>query len=59
MDGVIAGFVIMGITILAIILTIICVVIGVIILMTLWALIRPHISWAIDKWWNWFYKRVD
>lgn len=59
MDGVIAGFVIMGITILAIVLTIICVAIGAVILMTLWALIRPHISWAIDKWWNWFYKRVD
>ena len=59
MDGVILAFCTMGIAILAIILTIISVAIGAVILMTLWALIRPHISWAIDKWWNWFYKRVD
>ena len=59
MDGVIAAFSIMGIGILAIVLTIICVVIGVIILMTLWALVRPHIDWIIDKWWDWFDKRVE
>ena len=59
MDGVIAAFSIMGIGILAIVLTIICVVIGVIILMTLWALVEPHISWVIDKWWDWFDKRVE
>lgn len=58
MDGVILAFCTMGIAILAIVLTIISVAIGAVILMTLWALIRPHISWAIDKWWNWFYKRV-
>ena len=54
MDGVILAFSTMGIGILAIVLTIICVVIGVIILMTLWALVRPHIGWIIDKWWDWF-----
>ena len=59
MDGVIAAFSIMGIGILAIVLTIICVVIGVIILMTLWALVRSHIGWIIDKWWDWFDKRVE
>ena len=59
MDGVVLAFCTMGIAILAIVLTIISVAIGAVILMTLWALIRPHISWAIDKWWNWYYKRVD
>ena len=59
MDGVIAAFSIMGIGILAIVLTIISVVIGVIILMTLWALARPYIGWIIDKWWDWFDKRVE
>ena len=58
MDGVILAFSTMGIGLLTIVLTIIFVAIGVVILMTIWALIKPHISWAIDKWWNWFYKRV-
>ena len=59
MDGVILAFSTMGIGLLTIILTIIFVAIGVIILMTLWALVRPHIGWIIDKWWDWFDKRVE
>lgn len=31
---------------------------GVFILITLWALIRPHISFLIDKYWDWFEKRM-
>ena len=58
MDGVILAFSTMGIGVLTIFLTIIFVAIGVVILMTLWALVKPHIGWVIDKWWNWFYKRV-
>ena len=59
MDGVIAAFSIMGIGILTIVLTIICLAIGAVILITLWALVKPHISWVIDKWWDWFDKRVE
>ena len=58
-EGIVAGLSLMVITILIIFVMVIGAAIAVFIILTLWALIRPHISNIVDKWWNWFYKRVD
>lgn len=58
-EGIFAGLSLMVITILIIFVMVIGAAIAVFIILTLWALIRPHISNIIDKWWNWFYKRVE
>lgn len=59
MDGVTLTFGIMGLTILGIVLVIVCVVIGIVMLMTLWALVKPHIHRVIDKWWDWYSDRTN
>ena len=58
-ERIVAGLSLMVITILIIFVMVIGAAIAVFIILTLWALIRPHISNIVDKWWNWFYKRVD
>ena len=58
-EGIVAGLSLMVITILIIFVMVIGAAIAVFIILTLWALIRPHISNIVDKWWNWFYKRVE
>lgn len=58
-EGIVAGLSLMVITILIIFVVVIGAAIAVFIILTLWALVKPHISNVVDKWWNWFYKRVD
>ena len=58
-EGIVAGLSLMVITILIIFVMVIGAAIAVFIILTLWALIRPHISNIVDKWWGWFYKRVE
>lgn len=58
-EGIVAGLSLMVITILIIFVMVIGAVIAVLILLTLWALVKPHINNVVDKWWDWFHKRVD
>lgn len=58
-EGIVVGLSLMVITILIIFVMVIGAAIAVFIILTLWALVKPHISNVVDAWWNWFYKRVD
>lgn len=59
MDTVINVLLVVGLLVLNVVACVLVLLVALFILMTLWALIKPHISLLIDMYLDWFDKRTD